>query len=78
MESWTTLMYNFMDSNNLYIAIFFFIFMVLFGAFFTMQLVLAEIIESYERESARKEEELRLAVIAAEEDQRRKDKEEKK
>jgi hypothetical protein len=35
-------------------AIFFFVFMILFGSFFTMQLVLAEIIESYERETERK------------------------
>ena len=50
MESWTTLMYNYMDSNNVYISVLFFIFMVLFGAFFTMQLVLAEIIESFQKE----------------------------
>jgi voltage-dependent calcium channel L type alpha-1D len=50
MESWTTLMYNYMDSNNVYIAIFFFIFLIIFGAFFTMQLVLAEIIESFQKE----------------------------
>ena len=50
MESWTTLMYNFMDSNNIGISVFFFIFLVIFGAFFTMQLVLAEIIESFQRE----------------------------
>lgn len=48
------MMYNYMDSNNVYMAIFFFVFMILFGSFFTMQLVLAEIIESYERETARK------------------------
>ena len=43
-------MYNYMDSNNVYIAIFFFIFLIIFGAFFTMQLVLAEIIESFQKE----------------------------
>jgi hypothetical protein len=65
MESWTTLMYNFMDSNNVYISIFFFIFMVLFGAFFTMQLVLAEIIESFQKEKQIREEEKRQAEIDA-------------
>jgi cell division protein FtsI/penicillin-binding protein 2 len=55
MESWTTMMYNYMDSNNKYMAIFFFVFMILFGSFFTMQLVLAEVIE---REEARKEQEI--------------------
>lgn len=59
MESWTTMMYNYMDSNNVYIAVFFFVFMILFGSFFTMQLVLAEIIDSYERENQRKQVEAR-------------------
>jgi hypothetical protein len=57
MESWTTLMYNYMDSNNTYISIFFFIFLILFGSFFTMQLVLAEIIESFQKEKEIREKE---------------------
>ena len=58
-------MYNFMDSNNVYISIFFFIFMVLFGAFFTMQLVLAEIIGAFQKEKQIREEEKRQAEIDA-------------
>jgi hypothetical protein len=48
-------MYNYMDSNNRYIAPAFFILMVIFGSFFTMQLVLAEIIESFQKEKERRE-----------------------
>jgi hypothetical protein len=58
MESWTTMMYNYMDSNNAYISIFFFIFLVIFGAFFTMQLVLAEIIESFQKAKENREREV--------------------
>lgn len=63
MESWTTLMYNYMDSNNVGISVFFFIFLVIFGAFFTMQLVLAEIIESFQREKRIRENEAREKEI---------------
>lgn len=65
MESWTTLMYNYMDSNNVYISIFFFIFLIIFGSFFTMQLVLAEIIDSFTREKGNREKEHALAEEAA-------------
>lgn len=65
MESWTTMMYNYMDSNNTYISIFFFIFLIIFGSFFTMQLVLAEIIESFQKEKVLREEEERMKEIEA-------------
>jgi len=65
MESWTTLMYNYMDSNNVYISFIFFIFLIIFGSFFTMQLVLAEIIDSFTREKENREKERAEAEEAA-------------
>ena len=51
LENWTDgMMYNFMDSNNTYISAFYFITLVIFGAFFIMNLVLAQIIESYNKQ----------------------------
>ena len=48
LENWTDgMMYNFMDSDNTYISALFFILLVIFGSFFLMNLVLAQIIESY-------------------------------
>lgn len=47
LEGWTLLMYNYMDSNNPYIAVIYFCFMVIFGSFFAMQLVLANIMDSF-------------------------------
>jgi hypothetical protein len=43
-------MYNYMDSNNTYISALYFITLVIFGAFFIMNLVLAQIIESYNKQ----------------------------
>lgn len=65
MESWTTLMYNHMDSNSVGISIFFFIFLIIFGSFFTMQLVLAEIIESFQKEKRLREDAERQAETDA-------------
>jgi len=36
-----------MDSSNTYVAAFFFSFLVIFGAFFLLNLILAVIIEAY-------------------------------
>lgn len=41
LENWTFIMYNYMDANSGPISIFFFCFLVIFGSFFSMQLVLA-------------------------------------
>jgi hypothetical protein len=43
-------MYNYMDSNNPYISAGFFCFMVIFGSFFAMQLVLANIMDSFAKD----------------------------
>lgn len=43
-------MYNYMDSNSYWISIIYFCFMVVFGSFFAMQLVLANIMDSFARD----------------------------
>ena len=45
------MMYNYMDASNYYVSAFYFITLVLFGAFFIMNLVLAQIIESFDEKS---------------------------
>ena len=45
------MMYNYMDASNYYVSAFYFITLVLFGAFFIMNLVLAQIIESFDDKS---------------------------
>lgn len=47
LESWVYLMYNFYDTGNGIISIIFFVMVVLIGAFFTMNLVLAIIVDSF-------------------------------
>lgn len=54
-----------MDSNNVGISIIFFIFLIIFGSFFTMQLVLAEIIESFQANKKLREEAERQAETDA-------------
>ena len=51
LEGWSNLMYNYADSSNEIItAYIFFPFIVIFGAFFVLKLILAQIIETYEEE----------------------------
>jgi len=48
LETWTEgVMYNYMDAKNTYVAAFFFVTMVVLGGFFLMNLVLAQIINSF-------------------------------
>ena len=56
LEGWVLLMYNFMDSNDYWISIIYFCFMVIFGSFFAMQLVLAQIMDSFAKDQAKKNE----------------------
>lgn len=49
LEGWSTLMYNYMDSQIEYISMFFFVFLVIFGSFFSLNLVLATIIDSFDK-----------------------------
>ena len=58
LESWVNLMYNFSDASAPIISTVFFILVVLIGTFFTMNLLIATIVEAYQeaRESDMKEE----------------------
>lgn len=48
MENWTdNMMYNYMDSSNQVISAIYFIFLIVFGGLFVLNLVLAQIIESF-------------------------------
>ena len=48
LESWVYLMYNFSDTGNPVISVIFFVLAVLLGAFFTMNLVLAIIVDAFD------------------------------
>jgi hypothetical protein len=54
LEGWVLLMYNYMDANDYTISIIYFCFMVMFGSFFAMQLVLAQIMESFAKDQNEK------------------------
>lgn len=54
LEGWVLLMYNYMDSDNPVIAVGYFCFMVIFGSFFAMQLVLANIMDSFAKDQEKK------------------------
>ena len=47
LESWSYLMYNFSDANGATISVIFFILIVILGSFFTMNLVLAMIMDKF-------------------------------
>lgn len=59
LESWVNMMYNYCDTGAVTISVIFFVFVVLIGAFFTMNLVLAIIVDAFntfnEEEKERKE-----------------------
>lgn len=48
LESWVYLMYNFSDAGSPAISVIFFVLVVLLGAFFTMNLVLAIIVDAFD------------------------------
>ena len=48
LESWVLLMYNYGDAGSEYISVTFFILLVFIGTFFTMNLVIASIVEAYQ------------------------------
>lgn len=59
LESWVYLMYNYSDTGMGAISVIFFVLVVLLGAFFTMNLVLAIIVDSFgaaDEETEKKEE----------------------
>lgn len=47
LEGWTLMMYNYMDCNSPIVSVVFFTVLVIFGAFFALNLVLAQIMESF-------------------------------
>ncbi len=55
LEGWSILMYNFMDSQMEIIVILFFVFLVIFGSFFALNLVLATIIETFDKVNTKNE-----------------------
>jgi voltage-dependent calcium channel L type alpha-1D len=51
LENWTDgMMYNYMDASSYYISAVYFVSLVIFGSFFILNLVLAQIVESYNKE----------------------------
>lgn len=56
LESWSYLMYNYSDANGPTISVIFFILIVILGSFFTMNLVLAQIMDSFNEQQEAKEE----------------------
>jgi hypothetical protein len=46
LEDWALMMYNYQDSNSRYMTALFFLVLVIFGSFFSINLVLAEIMNS--------------------------------
>ena len=57
LESWVYLMYNYSDTGMAWVSVFFFVLVVLLGAFFTMNLVLAIIVDSFGAADEQDEEE---------------------
>ena len=51
LESWVYLMYNYSDTGSAEISVVFFVLVVLLGAFFTMNLVLAIIVDAFNEAS---------------------------
>jgi len=52
LESWVYLMYNYSDTGSAAMSITFFVLVVLMGAFFTMNLVLAIIVDSFDAQKS--------------------------
>lgn len=56
-----------MDANDYWISIIYFCFMVIFGSFFAMQLVLAQIMDSFAKDQAKKDESVAIEEEKSEE-----------
>ena len=50
LEGWSLMMYNYSDSNGPLVTSLFFCSLVIFGAFFALNLVLAEVMDSFGRQ----------------------------
>ena len=54
LEGWILMMYNYSDASSPFLSSAFFILLVIFGSFFALNLVLAEVMVSfYEQEAER-------------------------
>ena len=53
LEGWTELMYNYMESNSPILTVLYFFLLVFFGAFVAINLVLAQIMESFYETTAK-------------------------
>ena len=60
LEGWSILMHNFMDSQMEFLVILFFVFLVIFGSFFALNLVLATIIETFDKVNTKNEQEISI------------------
>jgi len=52
LESWVYLMYNYSEAGSAPISVIFFVVTVLLGAFFTMNLVLATVVDAFSEAAA--------------------------
>ena len=59
LEGWVNMMYNYSDANSPVLSAIFFILLVIFGAFFALNLVLAEVMNSFEQGVQEEEEKQR-------------------
>ena len=57
LEGWVDLTYNYSDANDPVISVIFFVGIVLLGAFFAMNLVLGQIMESFAEQAEKRKEE---------------------
>jgi hypothetical protein len=60
LENWVDLMYNLMDSNQAGMSVLYFCLLVLFGSFFLLNLILAVIMETFNKIDQSQAEEKRV------------------
>ena len=68
LEGWSDLTYNYSDANDPVMSVIFFVGIVLLGAFFAMNLVLGQIMDSFAEESEKRKAEKQKALETEEEE----------
>ena len=65
LESWTLVMYNLMDSNIIWMAILFCVFLVIIGSFFLLNVILAVLADALNRvnDVTTRNDQIRLEII---------------
>ena len=65
LESWTLVMYNLMDSNIIWMAIIFSVFLVIIGSFFLLNVILAVLADALNRvnDVTTRNDQIRLEII---------------